>query len=386
MKSNKFLIILLLIIILLFYISNLKSIYTIDDMAYVIALGLDSTEDNSLELTLQIAIHSSSDGESSSSSQSTSCITSSVKCNSISEGINYINSYIGKKLNLSYCKIIVISENLAEKGIENYISTLINDIEVRPYCDVLISKCNSKYFLKNSQPYLEKLSAKYYKNEEISEKITGYTQEISLLDFYNNYYDTYREPTAILGDQDSLSEDNNGKTENLGLAVFHNGSLVGELSYNETLCHLMISNKFKNTVLTIPSPFSDLDHISLQVSSVKTKKNVEFINGTPLISCDVSVSTRVLSASVNSNYMSKENIKKIEDFANSYLKDSITKYLYKTSIVLKSDIDSFGSIAVKQFANQKDWENYNWLNKYSSCFFKVSVNTKLRSSYLVLGQ
>ena len=167
MKSNKFLIILLLIIILLFYISNLKSIYTIDDMAYVIALGLDSTEDNSLELTLQIAIHSSSDGEASSSSQSTSCITSSVKCNSISEGINYINSYIGKKLNLSYCKIIVISENLAEKGIENYISTLINDIEVRPYCDVLISKCNSKYFLKNSQPYLEKLSAKYYKNEEI---------------------------------------------------------------------------------------------------------------------------------------------------------------------------------------------------------------------------
>ena len=386
MKSNKFLIILLLIIILLFYISNLKSIYTIDDMAYVIALGLDSTEDNSLELTLQIAIHSSSDGESSSSSQSTSCITSSVKCNSISEGINYINSYIGKKLNLSYCKIIVISENLAEKGIENYISTLINDIEVRPYCDVLISKCNSKYFLKNSQPYLEKLSAKYYENEEISEKITGYTKEISLLDFYNNYYDTYREPNAILGDQDSLSEDNNGKTENLGLAVFHNGSLVGELSYNETLCHLMISNKFKNTVLTIPSPFSDLDHISLQVSSVKTKKNVEFINGTPLISCDVSVSTRVLSASVNSNYMSKENIKKIEDFANSYLKDRITKYLYKTSIVLKSDIDSFGSIAVKQFANQNDWESYNWLNKYSSSFFKVSVNTKLRSSYLVLGQ
>lgn len=386
MKSNKFLIILLLIIILLFYISNLKSIYTIDDMAYVIALGLDSTEDNSLELTLQIAIHSSSDGEASSSSQSTSCITSSVKCNSISEGINYINSYIGKKLNLSYCKIIVISENLAEKGIENYISTLINDIEVRPYCDVLISKCNSKYFLKNSQPYLEKLSAKYYENEEISEKITGYTKEISLLDFYNNYYDTYREPTAILGDQDSLSEDNNGKTENLGLAVFHNGSLVGELSYNETLCHLMISNKFKNTVLTIPSPFSDLDHISLQVSSVKTKKNVEFINGTPLISCDVSVSTRVLSASVNSNYMSKENIKKIEDFANSYLKDRITKYLYKTSIVLKSDIDSFGSIAVKQFANQNDWESYNWLNKYSSSFFKVSVNTKLRSSYLVLGQ
>lgn len=375
----------LLIILILFYISNIRSIYTIDDMAYVIALGLDNGDNNNLELTLQIALHSSSDSKGSSSSQSSSTLTSTVDCNSISEGINYINSYIGKKLNLSYCKVIVISEKLAEKGINDYISTLINDIEVRPYCDVLISKCDTKYFLQNSEPYLEKLSAKYYENEEISEKITGFTQEISLLDFYNDYYDTFKDPVAILGDQNSLSKDNDGKTEKLGLAVFHNGNLVGELDYNETLWHLMVSNKFKNTVLTIPSPFSDSEYISLQISSVKTKKKINIINNTPLINCDVSVSARILSATMNSNYMTKENISEIEDFANSYLKSNITDYLYKTSLVFGADIDSFGSEAVKKFATQEDWDNYNWLGNYSSSFFNVDVNTKLRSSYLILG-
>ncbi len=385
MKSKKILIIMLLIILILFYISNIRSIYTIDDMAYVIALGLDNGDNNNLELTLQIALHSSSDSKGSSSSQSSSTLTSTVDCNSISEGINYINSYIGKKLNLSYCKVIVISEKLAEKGINDYISTLINDIEVRPYCDVLISKCDTKYFLQNSEPYLEKLSAKYYENEEISEKITGFTQEISLLDFYNDYYDTFKDPVAILGDQNSLSKDNDGKTEKLGLAVFHNGNLVGELDYNETLWHLMVSNKFKNTVLTIPSPFSDSEYISLQISSVKTKKKINIINNTPLINCDVSVSARILSATMNSNYMTKENISEIEDFANSYLKSNITDYLYKTSLVFGADIDSFGSEAVKKFATQEDWDNYNWLGNYSSSFFNVDVNTKLRSSYLILG-
>lgn len=385
MKSKKILIILLLVILVLFYVSNIKSIYTIDDMAYVIALGLDNGDNNDLELTLQIALHSSNDSKGSSSSQSSSTITSTVNCNSISEGINCINSYIGKKLNLSYCKVIVISEDLAQNGINNYISTLINDIEVRPYCDVLVSKCDTKYFLQNSEPYLEKLSSKYYENTEISEKITGFTQEISLLDFYNDYYDTFIEPVAILGDQNSFSKDNDGKTEKLGLAVFHNGNIVGELSYNETLWHLMISNKFKNTVLTIPSPFSDSDYISLQVSSVKTRKKVSIINGTPFINCDISVSTRILSATMNSNYMTKENIKKIEEFANSYLKSNITDYLYKTSLVLKSDIDSFGAVAVKKFVTQESWDNYNWLDNYSSSFFNVNVNTRLRSSYLVLG-
>lgn len=385
MDSKKFLVILLLVVLLLFYMSNIKSIYTIDDMAYVIALALDNGDNNNLELTLQIALHSSDNQKGSSSSQSSSTLTSTVKCNSINDGINYINSYIGKKLNLSYCKVLVFSESIAKNGIDNYISTLINDIEVRPYCDVLISKCKAKYFLKNSEPYLEKLSAKYYENGEISEKITGFTQEISMLDYYNNYYDSFKDPVAILGNQNSLSEDNKDKTEKLGLAVFHNNKLVGELNYYETLWHLMISNKFKNTVLTIPSPFSDSDYISLQVSSVRTKKKVKFINNTPLINCNVSVSIRVLSSSINSNYMTKENIKKIEDYTNSFLKENITNYLYKTSLDFKSDIDGFGAVAVKKFLTQEKWNNYNWLNNYSSSFFNVNVNTKLRSSYLILG-
>ena len=83
--------------------------------------------------------------------------------------------------------------------------------------------------------------------------------------------------------------------------------------------------------------------------------------------------------------MTKENIEKIEEAVNSYLKNNVTNYLYKTSQALGADIDSFGSIAVRKFVTQESWDNFNWLDKYSSSTFNVDVKTKLRSSYLILG-
>ena len=59
MKSTKILIILLIICFIVFFISNIKTINTIDDYAFVIALGIDSSESGLINLTLQIAIPTS---------------------------------------------------------------------------------------------------------------------------------------------------------------------------------------------------------------------------------------------------------------------------------------------------------------------------------------
>ena len=203
MKARKLLIFLLCVLVTLFSITNNKAVNTIDESAYVVAIGFDKSSSGKIKLSLQIAIPSSegnsSSGSSSNSDQSASTIVNTVDCDSIFSGITLINSYISKKLNLSYCKVVVFSEEIATKGIDNYVSTLINDIEVRPTCHILISRCEAKYFLENSKPMLENLSSKYYEIESASEKNTGYTKAVTLLDFYNNYYDTFSQPYAILG-------------------------------------------------------------------------------------------------------------------------------------------------------------------------------------------
>ena len=508
MKIKKILIILLIIVITAFFLTNFSSIYTIDDYAYVIAMGLDNSDDSDLILSLQIAIPAgSSKGSESSSSQSSSSIVSSVKCKNINGGVNLINDYLGQKLNLSYCKAMVFSEEIAKKGIGNYICTATNDIEIRPSCDIIVSKCSALDYITNSKPLLENLSSKYYEIASSSQKDTGLTRTISLMSFYNRYYDSLCEPYAPLSsieesnesgkanqtsqantktnqdnqvdnsnqsnqasqvnpanqadqlnqtsqanqanqlnqaeqaeqinsnasinkkesesnseaaknevqgktlNSDKNSNDTNGggssssssgksessskkdvekdnaseKIKNQGLAIFKDDKLIGEISREETLCYMLVSGKLKEAVINVPSPFEDADYVSLNISSVHSKNKVEIKNGTPFITCNISLSARVLSSTKTSNYLSKENSLALEYATNSYLNANITDFLYKTSKELKSDFIGFGRNAVRSFKTMDDWKNYDWLNKYQNSEFNVNVNTTVKSSYLLIG-
>ena len=410
MKAKNFFIVSLIIVFIAFAITNRNSINTIDDLAYVIAIGFDTGDNGKLKLSFQIAVPSSSSSKSSNSGQSSSDVITTVDCNTIESGISLVDSYISKKINLSHCKVIIFSEELASQGISNYIYTLINDIDVRPTCNIIISKCDAKSFLNNSTPLLEQLSSRYYEIEVNSEKNTGYTETVKLKDFFCRLNDTFGEPYAILGSINSLESQNkssnanknyglddsdyaiakdtstNSKNvENLVIAAFKNGRIVGELNEIESICHLIISNNLKSAVINIPSPFENSSYIALYISNSKSKNSVKIVNGTPYINCNVSLDTKVLSSTENSNYLTKENISKIEDFASSYIKAHIDEYLYKTSKEYKSDISGFGKYAVNNFKDWNSWNDYNWLDKYQNSFFSTSVKINLKASYLIMG-
>ena len=411
MKARKFLIIVLGIIIIGFCISNRSSINTIDTLAYVVAIGFDVGETDDLRISFQINMptssSSSSSGEGSSgdSSNSTSIINT-VECNSFDVGVSLLNSYLSKKVNMSHCKYLIFSEELASKGIGDYIYSLKNNIEVRPSCNVLISKCAANYFLENSKPVIDEVVSKYFGLESSSEKNTSYTESITLKDFFCDLSDTFRSPSAILGNVNGLLSDRVGNVsqslddknylaketdkssqkniENLGLAVFKEDKLIGELSSLETIMHLILCNNFQNATVNIPSPFTDSDYISLYIYSGKSKNSVKIINGSPYIKCDVSLKMRLLTSSEDSNYMTDENRSLIEDYANSYFQAHINEYLYRTSKELNADVCAFGQYAVSNFLTLDDWLEYDWLNKYKSSFFSSTISSKLTSSYLLM--
>ena len=135
-----------LILILLFSLVCLSGCYDsrgIETLAYVVALGIDKSDNNTIRLTLQFAVPTSSDS-SSSSSQSSSSTIIDVECTTIDSGISLVNSYISKKVNLSHCKALVISEALAYEGVADYLYALINNVEFRSDCYVVVF-CKSMF-------------------------------------------------------------------------------------------------------------------------------------------------------------------------------------------------------------------------------------------------
>lgn len=351
-------------------------------------------------------------GESNSSSGSSSSNDTiiTVEENTLDAAINLANRTINKNIDLSHCEVIVISEELSKKGISNYIYTLQNNIQIRPNTYLVISKQDSKSFLENSSPVFESITSKYYQIIPTTAKNTGYTDEVTLKDFYNGLNDYYRQSYAILGkinkeeshkkndstnssNTNSLSNDNstnNDKSkgdniEMVGLAVFNSDVLVGELNEEETICHLLLINKLDNCVVTFPNPLDITSNIDIKIQMEKNTKNkVKFINSSPYITSNITLSARILSINNNSDYLNNDNLKIIENYLNLYLENQITKYLYKTSKEFHSDIVGFGKYAVYHFSNLNNFNNYNWLDNYKNAFFKINVNSKVKSTYLLL--
>lgn len=191
--------------ILLTLLSGCYDSRGVEDLAYVTAIGLDVSENNLISLTLQISIPSSGSSSDSGSSQSSKTNSITVECTSINSGLALANSYISKEIDLSHCKVIILSEKLAEQGISDYLNTLSNNVELRPDCNIIITKCDAKNFIENAEPSIEALTARYYEVSINSSQYTGYTPSTELIDFLEGLKNNTIQASAILGGINSNS-------------------------------------------------------------------------------------------------------------------------------------------------------------------------------------
>lgn len=213
-KTLKSIFIALTLFLFLLAFSFSYTSYSIDNLVFVVAMGIDVGKDSKLKISFQFS--NSSSIASSGSTEEDALIVTSIESNSINSAINDINSYLGKKIDLSHCKLIIFSAELASLGISDEIYALTNITEIRPSSNIIISKCDCESYIKNSKPNMEKLITRYYDYFPNSSKYTGYLYDATIDNFFNNLYSDTSEPYAMLGELiDSTSDISaNRKAEN----------------------------------------------------------------------------------------------------------------------------------------------------------------------------
>ena len=65
------------------------------------------------------------------------------------------------------------------------------------------------------------------------------------------------------------------------------------------------------------------------------------------------------------------------------MENILLKYLYKTSVEFRSDINGIGKYALSNFQTNTDFKNFNWIDNYMNSTFKVDVNTTVDSGFLL---
>lgn len=394
--------ILMLIVIFILAFSSSYSSLSMDNLAYVLAIAIDTSDNNKLEVSFQFSTPVSPE---SGSSEKPTPIINTVTASSLSNAINLVNGYLGKQINMSHCKAIIFSEDLASQGISEHIYTLINDTQVRPSANIVISKCSAKYYLEQTKPQLENLISKYYEIFASSSKFTGYMPDATIGNFFNNLNSSTGEPYAILGGVNEGSPVNTNNVdsqkdynikantssitgengaENIGTAVFKRDQLVGELNALETIAFLNISNSLDRFLISIPDPENGNNYIDIYLSPVRSAAiKVDTSSQTPYIKVKCEFVGRIYSMSENSKYLSPEVLNSISNSCNSYLESIFSDYLYKTSKEFHSDINGMGKFALKNFFTTKQFKNYSWLDNYRNAFFDVEINTSVKSGMLI---
>ena len=389
----------------------------IDRLDYIIAIGIDKSPDNtnlqvSFEFT-DLGAFSESDSE-----QGSKPIIDTVVAPSIPESINLMNAYAGKQVNLSHCKVVVFSEDVARDGILEEVTYLMNSPQIRPTTNIIIASDKAKDYIENSTSSLEGILTKYYDLFPTSAEYTGYTSNILLSRFYQNLTSDESGAVAILGTKSKSSKKNSSSqeentsnstkqevsnntslesiatgvnivegdrgTENIGLAVFNKDKYIGNLSAIETLCYTLIEEEVDNFSVCIDHPTNPDKKIDVSVSSLEPNNvKVDISKDNPIITIKLNLTAKALTGQYSLDFSDKDTLNSVNSALKEFLTSKMKDFLYKTSKVYGCDINGFYRLVKQKFLTIPEYDNYNWEEMYKKADFNVEIDSDVISSFLV---
>lgn len=355
----------LTLIILVFLLSGCSYNISIDDYYFINAIGIDYINDELINLSIQVPKVSNND---SGSSQSSSFKIYSAQAQTINQAISILNNYLNKQINFSHCSAVIVSEELAKKGIRTYMNTINNNNEIRYNCQLIVSSGTAYEILENISNSGEAYSARLFDYLKHSKEYTGYTANASFNDFCSNLNNDVKDPIGI------YVSASNSNLEITGIAVFKGEYMVGKLDVIDSISHLLVSNELESCSISLNHP----NNIDMEVKMYKnTEIDVSYINNSPFIEINIYPEANILYSEKDFDYSNEYNIGKAETLLNNYLEKNIYEYLYKITREYDADIVSFKEFFQTNFLTEDSIEKFHWENNFKNAFFEVNIHSRV---------
>ena len=304
----------------------------------------------------------------------------SGKGTSIYSAIKDINLKIPKELYLSHLNVIIISEEIAQKGMKPILDYLVREPDSHQSYYLIISKdVKAKDALSILDPIANFPSENLYGNLDNSRNL----QSKILYDRVNQYIGKILEKginpvlntLIVVGDAEKGSnteEQNNVELKNYimldNLAIFKNDKLVDYADDDESVGINILLDNINEIYIEIPC---DKSNIILSSNSLKTKTKVNKKNVN--INVDIDSKINELGCDIKLN---DKNLKKIEKDAEEKIIKQIKKAL-QLSRNNTTDIFGYGTRLYKKdykfFNSIKNWDEY-----FTNLQFNINVDVKIK--------
>lgn len=399
-KNIRILCLLLITIITTVSLTGCYDSNDIEDLAYVIAIGIDKADKKNFTLTFQTAVPKSIAG-----GEGESVDIKTYKTDNFLSGLKKASEYVDRKINLSHAKVLVVSEEIAKEGITAFLNGLQNNLELRPYVNIIVCKDGAQKFIESIQPKLSSSPAKYYELLFKSYETDFYVRDSELEDYLYRAKNKSVQPVAIYTAMDKAISDESDKKKSKeenqedkesdgeskktgedkektmaikGLAVFNMDKMVGKLNQDESMIYALMTSS-KNKQIEIVDP---LDKRFTVLSNVKKANSsstvVTFKDGKPQININLKLNIDVEAVQSDNDYNDQEKAAKLEAAYEQYFNKGITDLLKKITKEYKSDILGFSQQAKRNFKTIDEWEKVKWQKVFPESEYNLSIDVVIR--------
>lgn len=364
----------------------------INDLALVMAMGIDLTKDNKLQVTIQVARPADARGQTGAPSGNTGdpLWSTSATGNTLFETIRNLATVSSRRIFWAHNFIIVINEDVAKRGISEIIDFFTRNPELRMRTWMVTTPDKAREVV-SQVTGLEVIPGQSMDKLFRYSDITSAAPRTELLDIQSAYLSESSQPymarlRLVNSGVSNKKPGHHGSYKQVQLAgtsVFRDDKLVGTLSKDETTGFLPFVEKIKSEIIVLPCPNNSSEHVSLEVKKFNFKVSPFFKNSKPSFRVYTSLNTNLVDASCPISLNDQRAINQLETNLDNKLKKQIETVVHKAQDEYKSDFLELGKLFDNKYPEEWRKLSSNWSTIFPTVPITVKVNGKIKSTVLL---
>ncbi|KKM11332.1 hypothetical protein SY88_08790 [Clostridiales bacterium PH28_bin88] len=359
----------------------------INEVAFVMALGLDFVPGGPYRVTVQVARAEAFSKEAGGSPREKGFEVYTAMGTTPAEAVRNLSRQLPRRLLLSHCRIILIDERLAVAGVEPVLDFFQRNHEFRETAWILVTRGEAHDLLKK-EVNMQNIPA-----ETIS-RLMKYSEEtsrghaVTIKDFLQNLITPGVDPVAASVEVlPGPAQGGKPKARLDGVAVFKGDRLVGWLDDKETRGFLWAVGEAGSGVIVVDAP-GDRGKVAFEFLRARRKITPEIRDGRLMIRLEID--TEGILADLDNTRMASGRgitarelagvIEGIEDNVEAAIKDEVRAALLKAQQEYLADIFGFGRAIRRRFPREWRTVAARWDEIYPFVEVQVEVDARLRES------
>lgn len=298
-----------------------------------------------------------------------------------------------RQLYLSQLEIILVSEEIINNHLEEFLEFFSREPETRTEIKVIIAKTDESTKGITIQSLLTNFSSSnILESLEVQNKLLGLTQEVTINELLNMYLDPNLEivlPSMILYGSSDIGDEKENITTSIPktlvkvgtTSVIKDGKILGYLSEEESKTVNLINGNLTKTILKIP--YED-GYVVFEPNRIKTKQKLNIKDNK--ITIEISGFSKIKEFHTNKNIKNMKTVEELNKYFNKEIENMIKDNF--NQIREKYNTDMFGFQELYYRTDHKYFKKYcsNWYETtFPNIKLEVKSNIKLYEKGNTLG-